>query len=110
MSLANATIQEIAAAISTVIANSSTEDCELGTRKDEKSLPASRIKRKQLVRNFIIQAMPEESPSVPLGKQFEENWEIANALILHESSNVEVAAALCNELSIQGAQAKILSF
>lgn len=133
-SLANAMIQEIAEAIRYVMPYSSASIIDgesspvltmaSGSQtsavasqdlpKDEENIKLLTVRpdlnRKQLVRDYIIQTIPEESPSVPLGRHFEENWETANVLILSEPSNVGIAAALCNALHKRAALVKTVSF
>jgi len=68
------------------------------------------LKRRQLVRDYIIQTVPEESPSIPLGKHFVENWETAYVVILFESSNSDTLVELRNQLRHQGARVQTMSF
>ena len=136
LSLANAMIQEIAEAILNVppdpngtIINGATPATLAINNKLENSMlavtaqeavkgrgnadlleVAPNLKRRQLVRDYIIQTVPEEYPSIPLGKHFVENWETANVVILFESSNSDTLVELRNQLRRQGARVQTMSF
>ncbi|MDZ8187165.1 MAG: SDR family NAD(P)-dependent oxidoreductase [Nostoc sp. ChiSLP02] len=124
-SLANATIQEIAETIHNYIPNnngngngikisesSSTVSLKQDFRQNNGKITAigPELTRKQLVRDYIVQNVPEEIPSVALGRQMEENWQAANVLILYELSNADKIAALSDQLRTQGAQVQSLTF
>ena len=68
------------------------------------------IKRKALVRDFIVQAMAEELPSVPSEGHIEENWKTANVLILCEADKLDIAAAVSDQFNAQGADVQVVSF
>ncbi len=117
-SLANATIQEIAETIHNFIPNNNGNGIKISEPISTVSLkqdfknqnngktPAGgpELIRKQLVRDYIIQNVPEELPSVALGRQMPENWQTANVLILYEFSNADKIAVLSDQLRTQGAQ------
>ncbi|BAY46765.1 beta ketoacyl-acyl carrier protein synthase [Scytonema sp. HK-05] len=128
-SLANAKIQEIAEAIRAVMADSSGTISEVAAAPTQttvngstvKSEPAGNrngivpgvikeVKRKTLVRDFIVRAMVEELPSVPKEGYVQENWQTANVLILCEESNLNIAQALYDQLHDQGAKVEAVSF
>ncbi|MEH2270500.1 MAG: SDR family NAD(P)-dependent oxidoreductase [Nostoc sp.] len=123
-SLANATIQEIAETIHNFIPNNNGNGIKISEPISTVSLkqdfknqnngktPAGgpELTRKQLVRDYIIKNIPEELPSVALGRQMPENWRTANVLILYEFSNADKIAVLCDELRTQGAQVQSVTF
>jgi enediyne polyketide synthase len=123
-SLANATIQEIAETIHIFIPNNNDHEIKISEPTSKISLKqdfanqnngktltsGSELTRKQLVRDYIIQNIPEEFPSVALGRQMEENWRTANVLILYELSSSDKIVALSEELRTQGAQVQSVTF
>lgn len=129
--LANATIQQIAETIHSFISNGhgtngngngngikiSKPSSKISLKQDfanqnngNKVTSGSELTRKQLVRDYIIQNMPEEVPSVVLGRQMEENWQTANVLILYEISSADKIAALSEQLRTQVAQVQTVTF
>ncbi|WP_256871718.1 type I polyketide synthase [Nostoc sp. TCL26-01] len=126
--LANATIQEVAEALraatpesngnghyETAAKNESNvvlkeavgvalrEAIALKTLTDDQQQPAQ-------VRDYIVQAVPEEFTPVTLGKHSEEKWQTANVLILCEAGEQEIAEILSGQLSDRNSQVQTVSF
>jgi len=95
-SYANAAIQEVAEAIRIAMPQGN------GT--------ISKGVTPRLVRDFIVQVVPELSTPVLLGRHLEENWKAANVLILCDECNADFAEALGDEFRSQGSQAQTASF
>lgn len=121
--LANATLQEIAetvnstrlegaepeqhpAAASKLSEPQPTAQSSLGRPVQPKSasMLKSGIVRQQLVRDYIIQSVPEPIPIEVQGKQLKENWSQAITLILHDHTNEHLADILSSQLKAKGAE------
>lgn len=65
--------------------------------------------RKSWVRDFVIQYVAEEDTIAPAAS-LQDAWKTANVLILSEPEEIDMTAALVNELESRGAHAQIVSF
>ncbi|WP_414575509.1 SDR family NAD(P)-dependent oxidoreductase [Anabaena sp. CCY 9402-a] len=126
--LANATIQEVAEALRMAAPDSNNNHEAATTVFNGANVALSEavgvalreaIGAKQLtdapqqqtqVRDYIVRAVVEEFTPVTLGKHSEEKWQIANVLILCESSEQEIAESLYHQLYSRGSQVQTVSF
>ena len=111
--LANATLSEIADAIQGVASQlTGVNSNGVAGASAAPALPSttsepSTLQRQQLVRDYIIQSVPEATPAAVQGRQQVENWNTANALILCEAGEQSYAEAVMDRLQQQGTRVQI---